>query len=71
MMSEGLPGGCVVKNMPASTGGEGSFPGLGRFPGEGRDTPLQYPCLENPVDRGAWQAMVHGVPESQMRLSDW
>ena len=64
MMSEGLPGGCVVKNMPASAEGEGSFPGSGRSPGEGHDNPLQYPCLDNPMDRGAWRATVHGVAES-------
>ena len=40
---------------------QGSIPGLGRFPGEGNSNPLQYSCLENPMDRGARQAMVHGV----------
>ena len=43
----------------------GSFPGLGRSPGEGNDNPLQYSCLDNPMDRGAWQATVHGVTKSQ------
>ena len=43
----------------------GSIPGWGRSPGEGNDNPLQYPCLENPKDRGAWQATVHGVAESR------
>ena len=54
----------VVKNPPASTGDirdMGSIPGLGRSPGEGNGTPLQYSCLENPMDRGAWWATVHGV----------
>ena len=54
----------VVKNPPASTGDirdVGSIPGLGRSPGEGNGTPLQYSCLENPMDRGAWWATVHGV----------
>ena len=42
----------------------GSIPGLGRSPGGGKGNPLQYPCLENPMDRGAWQATVHGVAEA-------
>jgi len=44
---------------------------LGRSPGEGNGNPLQYSCLENPIDRGAWQATVHGVAKSQTRLSDF
>ena len=47
----------------------GSTPGSGRSPGDGNGNPLQYSCLENPMDRGAWQATVHGVSKSQMRLS--
>ena len=43
----------------------GSITGLGRFPGEGHGNPLQYSCLENPMDRGAWQAIVHSVAKSQ------
>ena len=53
-----------VKNPPANagdTGDLGSLPGPGRSPGGGNGNPLQYSCLENPVDRGAWQATVHGV----------
>ena len=46
----------------------GSVPGSGRSPGEGNGNPLQYSCLENSTDRGAWQATVHGVTESQIRL---
>ena len=46
----------------------GSIPGLGRSPGRGQDNPFQYSCLENSVDRGAWQATVHGVAKSQTRL---
>ena len=46
----------------------GSNPGLGRSPGEGNGNPLQYSCLENPMDRGAWQATVHRVAKSQIRL---
>ena len=47
------------------------IPGLGRSPGEGNDNPLQYSCLANPMDRGAWWAIVHGVAESRTRLSDF
>ena len=56
----------VVKNTPASgdTGDMGLIPGSGRSPGGGRDNPLQYPCLENPMDRGAWWATVLRVAES-------
>ena len=49
----------TVKNPSASTGDEGSIPGLGRSPGEGNSNPLQYSYLENPMDRGAWRATVH------------
>ena len=58
----------VVKNLPANAGdvrNSGSIPGPGRSPGEGNGNPLQYSCLENPMDRGAWQATVHGVTMSQ------
>ena len=62
-----FPGGSVVKNPPANVGDVGSVPGLGRSPGEGTDFPLHYSCLENPMDRGAWWATVHGVTkESNM-----
>ena len=57
----------VVKNLSANTGDlrdTGSIPGLGRSPGEGNGNPLQYSCLENPMDRGAWWATVHGVTKS-------
>ena len=57
----------MVKNLPASardTGDPGSIPGSGRSPGGGHGNPLQDSCLENPMDRGAWQAAVHGVIES-------
>ena len=63
----------MVKNLPVSTGDTrdvGLIPGLGRYPGEGNGNPLQYSCLENSMDRGAWQATVHGVAKSQTRLSD-
>ena len=65
---QGLPGGAVVKNPLANSGDArdtGSIPGLGRFPGGGNGNPLQYSCLENPMDRGAWRATVHGVTKSQ------
>ena len=51
----------MVKNPLADTGSMGSIRGSGRFPGEGNDNPLQYSCLGNPMDRGAWQATFHGV----------
>ena len=57
----------VVKNSPASVGDirdASSIPGLGRSPGEGNGNPLQYSCLESSMDRGAWQATVHGVTKS-------
>ena len=49
----------------------GLIPGLGRSPGEGNSNPLQYACLENSMDRGAWRATVHGVAKSWVGLSDW
>ena len=52
-----------------SVGDPGSIPGLGRSSGEGNGNPLQYLCLENPTDRGAWYATVHGVEKSQTQLS--
>ena len=51
----------MVKNLPANAGDVGSISGLGRSPGEGNGNPLQYSCLGNPMDRGAWRAIVHGV----------
>ena len=60
----------MVKNPPANAGDAGSIPGLGRSPGEGNDSPLQYPCLGNPMDRGAWWATVHGVAKSRTGLSN-
>ena len=61
----------LVKNPPANAGDIRNvdlIPGLGRSPGEANSYPLQYPCLENPMDSGAWQAMVHRVTKSQTRL---
>ena len=66
----GFPGGSAVKNPLASAGDAGSIPRLRKFPGGGNGNPLQYPCLGNPMDRGAWQATVHGVTKSQTQLSN-
>ena len=60
----------MVKNPPANAGDPGSIPGSKRSPGEGSGNPLQYSCLENSVDRGAWWATVHGVTKNQTRLRD-
>ena len=57
----GFPGGSDGKEFTCNVGDLGSIPGLGRSPGGGNGNPLQYSCLENPMDRGAWQAPVHGV----------
>ena len=61
----GLPGGSVVRNLPASAGDVGSVPGSGRSPGGGSDNLLQYSCLENSIDRETCLAVVHGVTKSQ------
>ena len=61
----------VVKNLPANAGDirdSGSIPMSGRSPGGGHCNPLQYSCLENPMDRGAWRAAVHGVAKNRTRL---
>ena len=63
----GFPGGSVVKNPPANAGDAGdsvSISGSGRSPGGGNGNPLQYSCLENPVDKGAWWVTVHGVTKN-------
>ena len=63
----GLPGGAVVKNLPVNAGDVGNtglIPWSGRSPGVGNDNPLQYVCLENSMDSGAWQATVYGVTKS-------
>ena len=69
MFTVGFPGGSVLKNLPASAGDmedQGSVPGCRRAPGEGNDNPLQCSWLGNPMDRGAWRAIVHGV----LKVSD-
>ena len=65
----GFLGGSAVKNPSANAGDEGSIPRSGRSP-EGNGNPLQYSCLGNPMDRGAWWAIVHGVAEGWTRLSN-
>ena len=60
-MIKGFPDGLVVKNTPANAGDTGSIPGLGRATGEKNGNPLQYSCLGNPIDRGAWRTILHGV----------
>ena len=59
------------KASARNEGDPGSIPGSGRCPGEGNDTPLQYSCLENPLDGGAWWATVHRVTKSWTQLSDF
>ena len=63
----------VVKNSPSNAGGAGdtgSSPGSGKFPGGGNGNPLQYSCQDNPMDRGTWQATIHGVKKTQTQLSN-
>ena len=67
---KGFPGGSVGKESACKAGDQGSIPGSGRSPEEGNGNPLEYSCLENSIDRGAWWATVHGVTKSQTRLSD-
>ena len=66
----GFPGGSAVKEPAASAGDASSTSGLGRSPEEGNGNPLQYSCLGNLMDRGAWRAIVRGVTKSQTRLTD-
>ena len=61
-----FPGGSAGKASAYNVGDLGSIPALGRSPGEGNGNPLQYSCLENPMDGGAWEATVHGMVESDM-----
>ena len=60
----------MVKSLPANAQDTGLSPGSGRSPGGGNGNPLQYSCLRNPLDRGNWQATVHGVAKSQTGLSN-
>ena len=69
-MYVGFPHSSVGKESACNAGDPGSIPGLGRSPGEGNGNPLQYSCLENPMDRGACRATVHGVAKSRTGLRD-
>ena len=67
----GFPGSLDSKASAYNAGDPGPIPGSGRSLGEGNGNPLQYSCLENPMDRGAWWATVHGVAKSRTQLSDF
>ena len=72
MSQEDFPGGRVIKNLPANAGDTGdvsSIPWLGKSPGGGNGNPLQYSCLENPMNGGDWQVTVHGVSKSMTQLN--
>ena len=69
MANLGFPGSLDGKASAYNAGDPGSIPDSGRSPGEGNGNPLQYSCLENPMDRGAWWATVHGVAKSWTQLS--
>ena len=71
LFSRNFPGGSDYKASTYNAGDLGSIPGLGRSTGEGNGNSIQYSCLENPMDGGAWWATVHGVAKSQTRLSDF
>ena len=71
MLRVDFPGGSDCKASAYNVGDLGSIPGSGRSPGEGNGNPVQYSCLENPMDGGAWWATVHGVAKSRTRLSDF
>ena len=68
-LEEGFPGGSDGKQSACNAGDLGSVPGSGRSPGEGNGNSLQYSCLENFMDKGAWQARVHRISKSQTQLS--
>ena len=69
-MCWGFPGGSDGKESACDAGDPGSIPGLGGSPGEGNGYTIQYSCLENSMDRGAWWATIHGVAKSQTWLSN-
>ena len=69
-LKEGFLGGSMLKNPLGNVGDVDSVSTSGRSPGDGNGNPLQYSCLENPRDRGAWRATVHGVAKSWTRLRD-
>ena len=66
--SQDFPGGSEIKASACNAGDLGSIPGSGRSPAEGNGNPLQYSCLENPIDRGAWKPTVHGVIRARHNL---
>ena len=68
---KGFPGGSESKAKVCNAGDPDLIPGSGRSPGEGNGSPLQYSCLKNPMDGGAWWVTVHGSATSQTRLSDF
>ena len=70
-MQKAFPGGSDSKASAYNAGDPASIPGSGRSPGEGNGSPLQYSCLVNPMNEGAWLATVHGVAKSWTRLSDF
>ena len=65
------PGGSVVKNLPINAEDVRLISDRGRYPGKGNGNPLQYSCLKNPMERGAWQATVHGGHKNQTQLSNY
>ena len=65
----GFPSSSVGEESACNAGDPGSIPGWGRSPGKGNGNPLQYSCLENPMDRGAWQVTIHEVAKSRKQLS--
>ena len=69
-VTEGFPGGSNGKESACNAEDLGSIPESGRSPRGGNDNPLQYPCLGNSMDRGAWRGTVHGTSKSQTQLSD-
>ena len=71
MAQRNFPSGSDGEESACNAGDPGSIPESGRPPGEGKGNPFQYSCLENPVDGGAWQAIVHGVIKSWIQLNDF
>ena len=69
-MKQDVPGGSEVKAFASNAGDPGLIPGSGGSPGEGNGNPLQYSCLEDSTDRGAWRATIHGVAKNRTQLSD-
>ena len=69
MLRRGFPGGSMVKNVPDNAGDAGLITGSERSPGEENGNPLQYSCLGNPMDRGAWWVTVHRAAKNQMQLT--